>query len=47
MVTFIVENDTPETVRDRVQKLEQECFVECLQKVIDGSLLIGPDAPYV
>ena len=32
------EGDTPETLRDRVQKLEQDCFLECIQNVIDGKL---------
>lgn len=37
----IAENETPETLKDKVQKLEQECFLEALKMVIDGKLVIG------
>ncbi len=28
--------ETPETLREKVQKLEQECFLEALQSVVKG-----------
>lgn len=46
----IAENETPgcsygrielsrlDTLKDKVQKLEQECFLEAIQMVIDGKL---------
>lgn len=37
----INENETPETLKDKVQKLEQECLLEALKMVIDGKLVIG------
>ena len=39
--TGIIENETPETLKDKVQKLEQECLLEALKMVIDGKLNIG------
>jgi len=38
----IVPLETAETLRDKVQKLEQECFVEALQNVVKGIWSIGP-----
>jgi len=39
--TGISENETPETLKEKVQKLEQECLLEALKMVIDGKLIIG------
>jgi len=35
------ETETSETLRDKVQCLEQTCFLEALQNVINGSWIIG------
>jgi len=37
----IEDNETPETLKIKVQKLEQECLLEALKMVIDGKLTIG------
>lgn len=34
-------DETPETLKDKVQRLEQECFIESLQLVIEGKLSLG------
>jgi len=39
--TLISEDETPETLKEKVQKLEQECLLEGIQMVLDGLLLIG------
>lgn len=35
-VSIDLQNDTPETLKDKVQKLEQKCFLEALNNVING-----------
>ena len=37
----VMPNDTPESLKERVQRLEQECILEALGKVISGRLAIG------
>ncbi len=37
----IVPGDTAETLKEKVQKLEQECFLEALKMVIEGKISIG------
>jgi folate-dependent phosphoribosylglycinamide formyltransferase PurN len=34
-------NDTPETLKEKVQKLEQECILKAIKMVIDKKLAIG------
>jgi len=38
---LIEEGETPETLKEKVQKVEGECFLECLQQVIEGRLVLG------
>ena len=37
----IAHGETPETLKEKVQKLEQECFLEAIKMVSDGKLKIG------
>lgn len=37
----IAENETPESLKDKVQLLEQQCFVEALNMVISGQIKLG------
>jgi len=37
----IEDNETTQTLKDKVQKLEQDCLLEALKMVIDGKLIIG------
>lgn len=37
----IVPGETPETLKEKVQKLEQECFVEAIKMVSEGKIIIG------
>jgi len=39
--TAVQDDDTPDTLKGKVQKLEQECFLEALKSVIDGKIIIG------
>ncbi len=39
--TNIEANDTIDTLKIKVQKLEQECFLEAIKMVIDEKLIIG------
>ncbi|HLC93271.1 MAG TPA: phosphoribosylglycinamide formyltransferase [archaeon] len=40
----IVKNDTAQTLKEKVQKLEQECLLEAVKMVIEGKLSIGERA---
>jgi formyltetrahydrofolate-dependent phosphoribosylglycinamide formyltransferase len=37
----VLPNDTPETLKEKVQKLEQECILKAIKMVIDKKLAIG------
>lgn len=37
----VEENDTPETLKVKVQKAEQECLLQAIKMVIEGKLVIG------
>eukprot|EP01116_Phalansterium_solitarium_P018937 TRINITY_DN5163_c0_g1_i1.p1 TRINITY_DN5163_c0_g1~~TRINITY_DN5163_c0_g1_i1.p1 ORF type:complete len:306 (+),score=29.74 TRINITY_DN5163_c0_g1_i1:77-919(+) len=37
----VVAGDTPETLKDKVQALEVECFLAAIQEVIDGKRTLG------
>ena len=37
----IAHGETPETLKEKVQKLEQECFLEAIKMSIEGKLHIG------
>lgn len=37
----IADGETPDTLKEKVQKLEQECFVESIQLVIDHKIKLG------
>ena len=39
--TKILPNDTAETLKEKVQKLEQECFLEAIKMVIEGKIDLG------
>ncbi|VVC00636.1 Phosphoribosylglycinamide formyltransferase [uncultured archaeon] len=39
--TNVTPNDTPDTLKKKVQNLEQECFLEAIKMVIEGKLVIG------
>jgi len=37
----VAENDTVESLKEKVQKLEQKCFLEALKMVIENKIIIG------
>ena len=37
----VAEEDTIESLKEKVQKLEQECFLEALKMVIENKIIIG------
>tara|TARA_Y100000310_G_scaffold22950_1_gene21988 strand:- start:5558 stop:6151 length:594 start_codon:yes stop_codon:yes gene_type:complete len=38
---LIAEGETVDSLKGKVQKLEQECFLEAIKSVIDGKIIIG------
>ncbi len=38
---LIEKGETPESLKDKVQKLEQQCILEAVKRVIEGKLVIG------
>jgi formyltetrahydrofolate-dependent phosphoribosylglycinamide formyltransferase len=37
----VIDGETPETLKAKVQKLEQDCFLEAIRMVSEGELIIG------